>query len=126
MTTSDVRPRVGRPVVQSWSDTTTWAHALREFTRRNAGRHARLEVEDAALGPRTHERDDKILGVSYDPRARRVEIMPGDIEGGPRHHVRCIEGATCVDLLTGSSGRDLVLRIAHGYGREQTLLTLLN
>jgi len=116
----------GRPKLQSWADASAWAPALQEFTRRNAGRHARLEVDDRTLGPRTHERDDTILGVDYDPRGGRVEIMLGDIDGGPRHHLRSIEGVTGVDLLTGSSGRDLVLRIAHGRGRMQTLVTLVS
>lgn len=125
MTTIETRRQAGRPTVRTWIEPTAWARELQEFTRRNAGRRARLEVDDPALGAQTQERDDTILGVVYDPRDGGIQIMLGDIEGGDRHHVRSIGGVTSVDLLSGSSGRDLVLRIAHGHGRVQTLLTLL-
>ena len=115
-----------KPSVRTWRDAGEWRTALKEFTGRNAGRHVRLELDDPTLGAQTHERDATLLGVAYDPHDLRVEIMLGDIEGGRRHHTRSIGGVVSVDLLTGSSGRDLVLRIAHGHGRVQTLLTMLN
>lgn len=125
MTAIRMRPE-RKPSVRTWRDASEWGTALKEFTGRNAGRHVRLELDDPALGAQTQERDDTLLGVAYDPRDARVEIMLGDIEGGSRHHVRSIGGVVSVDLLTGSGGRDLVLRIAHGHGRVQTLLTMLN
>lgn len=114
-----------KPIVRTWRHAAEWTTALQEFTARNAGRHARLELDDPTFGAQTQERDDTILGVAYDPHDARVQIMLGDIDGGSRHHVRSIGGVVSVDLLTGGSGRDLVLRIAHGHGRVQTLLTLL-
>jgi Family of unknown function (DUF5335) len=126
MIASLIRPRECRPTIRSWGDPATWPLALEEFTRRNVGRRARLELDDPALGAQTQERDDTVLGVAYDPRDARLQIMLGDMDGGNRHHVRSIAGVTAVDLLTATSGRDLVLRIAHGHGRVQTLLTLLN
>jgi len=126
MMTVQMGRHAGRPVVHRWVDPCAWVSELREFTRRNAGRYARLEVDDPALSARTRQRDDTILGVIYDPHDARIGIMLGDVNGGNGYHVRFIRGVTSVDLLTGSSGRDLVLRIAHRHGRRQTLLTLLS
>jgi hypothetical protein len=120
-----MRQAPSRPTIRSWTDPGSWAAALEEFTRRNVGRRARLELDDPALGAQVQERDETVLGVAYDRQDARLQIMLGDIDGGNRHHMRSIGGVTAVDLLTASSGRDLVLRIAHGHGRVQTLLTLL-
>jgi len=99
---------------------------LEEFTTRNAGRRARLAIDDRGTAEETRERDDAILCVAYDPYGCRVDIVLGDLGNGGRHHVSSIGGVTSVDLLTGITGRDLVLRVAHGRGRVQTLLTLSN
>jgi hypothetical protein len=127
MTSTEVHQPLGRPTLHTWLEPATWVGALKEFTVRNVGRHARLEVDDPALGAPVQQRGDTVLGAAYDPLTRRVEITLAEAPaGGLRHHVRSIAGVTSVDLLTGSSGRDLMLRIAHAHGRGQTLLTLLN
>src|SRR5690606_23692387 len=43
-----------------------WAEELQEFTRRNAGRRASLEVNDPELGAQSQEHDYPFLGAAYD------------------------------------------------------------
>ena len=101
-----------------------WADVLTGFTRRNAGRHASLEVDDPDYGLMIQEHGYPLLGVAYDHNDKRVEIMLGDFEGTRRHLTRGISNVDAVDVLRDPNGRDRVLRLAHGRG--QTLLTLEN
>ncbi len=99
-----------------------WAAELFAFTKRNAGRRTSLEVDDPELGAQAQERNYPLLGVAYDHHDRQVEIMLGDFEGVRRHLTRGIAHVHSVNVLRDKSGRDIVLRIAHGDG--QTILTL--
>jgi nucleotide-binding universal stress UspA family protein len=101
---------------------TRWAEELTAFTRRNAGRHASLEVDDPDYGLLMQEHGYPLLGASYDHHDKRVEIMLGDLKGTRRHLTRGISNVHSVDVLRDVNGRDRVLRVAHGNG--QTLLTL--
>lgn len=103
---------------------TRWAEELTAFTKRNAGRHASLEVDDPDYGLMMQEHGYPLLGVAYDHHDKRVEIMLGDLEGTRRHLTRGISNVQSVDVLRDVGGRDRVLRVAHGRG--QTLLTLEN
>lgn len=98
-----------------------WSERLEEFTRRNAGSIATLEVIDPDLGAQVEEKGFPFVGASFDPRDGRVQIMVGDFDGD-RHLTRSIEGVTAVQVLRDRTGRDMLLRVAHGRG--QTLLTL--
>ncbi len=101
-----------------------WAEELTAFTRRNAGRRASLEVDDPDYGLLMQEHGYPLLGAAYDHHDKRVEIMLGDFEGTRRHLTRGISNVHSIDVLRDVSGRDRVLRVAHGRG--QTLLTLEN
>lgn len=101
-----------------------WPEVLAEFTKRNAGRRASLEVDDPDYGLLMQEHGYPLLGAAYDRHDRRVEIMLGDLEGTHRHLTRGISNVHSVDVLRDARGRDRVLRVAHGRG--QTLLTLEN
>jgi nucleotide-binding universal stress UspA family protein len=98
-----------------------WSERLEEFTRRNAGRIATLEVIDPDLGAQIEEKGFPFAGASFDPRDGRVQIMLGDLGDG-RHLTRSIGGLMAVQVLRDRRGRDMLLRVAHGRG--QTLLTL--
>lgn len=100
----------------------TWGSVLEEFTRRNAGRAATLEVDDPDVGAQTIHRGYPFLGAAWDRHDERVELMMGEQEG-TRHFTRGIPDVRSVDVLWDSHGRDAVLRIAHGSG--QTILTLV-
>ena len=97
-----------------------WAERLEEFTRRNAGRRATLEVIDPEIGAQVEEIGMPFTGAAFDPHDARVQLMFGDDRR--QHLSRNIPGITAVQLLRDRSGRDRILRVAHGRG--QTLLTL--
>ena len=100
-----------------------WAERLEEFTRRNVGRTATIEVIDLEIGAQIEEKGFPFVGASFDPRDGRVHIMMGGLSGSPsRHLTRSIAGITAIQVLRDRSGRDMLLRVAHGKG--QTLLTL--
>lgn len=99
-----------------------WSERLEEFTRRNASRGATLEVIDPDVGAQVEQRGFPFLGASFDPRDGRVQIMLGDARLHGRHLTRMISGVSAVQVLRDRSGRDVLLRVAHGRG--QTLLTL--
>jgi nucleotide-binding universal stress UspA family protein len=102
-----------------------WAERLEEFTRRNVGRMATLELIDPDIGAHVDEKGFPFVGASFDPRDGRVHIMlgePNNLNGKTRHLTRCISDATAIQVLRDRPGRDILLRVAHGRG--QTLLTL--
>jgi universal stress protein A len=99
-----------------------WAERLEEFTRRNAGRRGTLEEIHPEIGAHVQEKHAVFAGVSFDPRDGRVIIMFGPVGAVDQHFSRSIAGITAVQMLRDRTGRDLLLRVAHGRG--QTLLTL--
>ena len=100
-----------------------WAERLEEFTRRNVGRTATVEVIDPEIGAQVEEKGFPFVGASFDGRAGRVHIMMGGLSANPNQHLtRSIDGITAIQVLRDRSGRDMLLRVAHGNG--QTLLTL--
>lgn len=104
-------------------DRTEWRLALDGFWRRNDGRPAVVEVDDPEVGAQPMARGCTLLGASYDPHGRRAELEFGDASDGSRHFTRTMADVRSVSVLTGSDGRDLALRVEHGYG--QTLVTFL-
>jgi nucleotide-binding universal stress UspA family protein len=109
------------PKVTTQFSSYEWAERLEEFSRRNIGRVATLEVIDPEIGAQVEERKVPFAGASFDPRDARVHLMFGDAANG-RHLTRSVGGVTAIQTLRDRSGKDLFLRVAHGRG--QTLLTL--
>jgi nucleotide-binding universal stress UspA family protein len=99
-----------------------WAERLEEFTRRNASRITTLEIIDPELGAQTAQKGFPFVGASYDIKNGIVYLMLGDANDSGGHLTHAITGVTAMQVLRDRSGRDLVLRVAHGRG--QTLLTL--
>jgi hypothetical protein len=99
-----------------------WSARLREFSRRNAGRATRLEIDHDELGAQWQEVALTLRGVDFDARSGRIEIMLDDGERLGAHLTHSIRSATEVSVLTAADGADSVLRIAHPGG--QSLLTL--
>lgn len=98
-----------------------WARRLEQFTQRNAARRCMVEIDDPSFGAQLQCVDYPLLGVAYDRRDRRVEIMLGERESG-NHITKSIGDVSAIDVVEGGGGRDRVLRISHGQG--QTLLTI--
>jgi hypothetical protein len=99
-----------------------WAAALDEFSRRNVGCEASLEIDDPELGAQTQDSGYPFVGATFDRNDDRVEIMLGELGAGKRHVTRSIGDLKSIDILRAPNGRDAMLRVAHGGG--QTLLTL--
>ena len=102
-------------------DRSDWPRSLAEFTRQNAGRTSRLEIDDPEIGAQPVEEGLPLRGVTYDPADDRVEIMLGDQKSGARHLTHSVAHPERLDVAA-SDPRHAVLRIVHGTG--QTLLTV--
>ena len=93
-----------------------WAVALDGFTRRNAGRSVMLEVDDPEAGARVTGHGYALMGVTYEPGARRVEIMVGQ-PGQPLQHVtRSVLHPDAIAMTTTLNGGGEILDIRHGRG----------
>jgi nucleotide-binding universal stress UspA family protein len=101
-------------------DPKLWSATLREFTSRNAGRIANLEVDDPEIGALVEASNYPLLGVDYDHRDNCLTISLGHTHGLARHLSRTITNPRTVSVFN-VNGRDAALSIAHNGG--QTLLT---
>jgi nucleotide-binding universal stress UspA family protein len=100
-----------------------WAQKLNDFSRRNAGRRGRLEIDDPALGAQVEMTGYQFLGAAYDSPSRRAQLMFGSMAGAQPHLVRGISNIKSVEVLSaGSDDWDTALSIVSGDG--QTLLVL--
>jgi nucleotide-binding universal stress UspA family protein len=99
----------------------SWTVQLDEFTRRNRGRQATVEVDDLDFGAQVLESGYGFEGASYDEHDEHVELMLSGAGDPLRHVTRSIGGDKWLAIGTDADGRDLALRIDHGAG--QTLLT---
>lgn len=98
-----------------------WPQLLKEFSRRNAGRRTRLQIDDAEIGAQWSQLELHFRGAAYEPRYVRVELMMSD--GSLSDHLtHSVEAVTQLDVQQDASGRDAVLRL--GYPGGQTLLFL--
>ncbi len=100
--------------------TTMWEPTLKRFTTRNAGRRVVLEIDDPEIGALVEVASYPLLGVDYDHRDGRIDIMLGDFRGGQRHLTRSIPKPDSLSVLS-IGGTDIALSVAHDSG--QTLLT---
>ncbi len=100
--------------------TTMWEPTLKRFTTRNAGRRVVLEIDDPEIGALVEVASYPLLGVDYDHRDGRIDILLGDFRGGQRHLTRSIPKPDSLSVLS-IGGTDIALSVAHDSG--QTLLT---
>ena len=98
-----------------------WSSVLVEFSRNNAGRRARLEIDDEAIGAQTEMSGYRFQGASYERDSDRVTLMFGSGQAGGPHLERGITQVRSIEVLSSrKSGADLALAIGHDGG--QTLL----
>ena len=119
--TSNITGKLEQPVTLTSYDPTMWPSQLKQFTQRNAGRHATLEVDGGAIGAMLQVVDLPFIGADYDHRDGRVDILLGDFTGSDRHFSRSISSPDSISILKGSNDRDSVLCVSYEGG--QTLLT---
>ena len=98
-----------------------WAGALDGFTHRNTGRRATVEVDDPEIGAQMLGRG-ALVGVTYDPRDRRVEIMVGDADRTQRHFMHSIPKVESIGMTADERGRTEVLELRHGRGHTLVLV----
>lgn len=112
-------PRAGTDSQTAWHESTqashvpraAWPDAIREFSRRNAGKPATLVVQHAYTGPRVQAHGHPLLDVSHDSTDGSVLIVLG--EDGSRYHLsHRIPGVWSVEMLEDEAKPETVLRIS--------------
>jgi nucleotide-binding universal stress UspA family protein len=98
-----------------------WGQALDGFTHRNTGRRATIEVDDPEIGAQMLGRGS-LVGVTYDPHDRRVEIMVGDADRTQRHFMHSIPKVESIAVTTDDRSRSEVLELRHGRGHTLVLV----
>jgi nucleotide-binding universal stress UspA family protein len=100
-----------------------WAGKLDDFSRRNAGRRGRLEVDDPAVGAQVEMTGYRFLGAVYDSPSKRAQLMFGSTEQGGPHLVRGVSNIKSIEILPERGEKaDRALSIVSDDG--QTLLVL--
>ncbi|MCJ7627724.1 MAG: universal stress protein [Longimicrobiales bacterium] len=95
----------------SLTELRSWAKELNDFTKANAGRRTTLEVDEPELGLQECGRNFPLLGVDYDPKMDRVDIMlgrSGTVEG---HLTHSIPAPQDIRITRGEGGRAEALHI---------------
>jgi hypothetical protein len=98
-----------------------WTDALNDFTRRNAGRPATIEVDDPEIGAQMLGRG-ALVGVTYDPHDRRIEIMVGDAHRARRHLMHSIPKVESIAMTTDEHSASEALELRHGRGHTLVLI----
>jgi nucleotide-binding universal stress UspA family protein len=98
-----------------------WTDALNDFTRRNAGRRATIEIDDPEIGAQMLGRG-ALVGVTYDPHDRRVEIMVGDAHRARRHLMHSIPKVESIAMTTDEHSASEALELRHGRGHTLVLI----
>ena len=98
-----------------------WTGALNDFTRRNAGRRATIEVDDPDIGAQMLGRG-ALVGVTYDPHDRRVEIMVGDAHRARRHLMHSIPKVESIAMTSDDHSASEALELRHGRGHTLVLI----
>ena len=99
-----------------------WGEALDEFTHRNMGRRATIEVDDPEIGAQMLGRG-ALMGVTYDRHDRRVEIMVGDAHRARRHLMHSIPRVESIAMTADDRGTLEALELRHGRGHTLVLVT---
>jgi hypothetical protein len=82
-----------------------------------------MEIDDLELGAQAQAVEFPFVGIDYDHRDDRVEILLGERAGRSAHLTRSVAAPTAIDILEGKAGNALALRVVNGGGA--TLLTFL-
>jgi len=98
-----------------------WTEALDEFTRRNKGRRVSIEVDDPEVGAQMLGHG-ALVGVTYDPHDRRVEIMVGDAHRTRRHLMHSIQDVKSIAMTADERGGSEALELRHGHGQTLVLV----
>lgn len=114
-------PRVTMPDASTvvTTDPGKWGAMLQEFTLRNSGRVANLEIDDPDIGALVEATNYPFIGADYDHRDKRLTLTLGHTHGADGHLTRTIANPANVAILS-IAGADTALSVSHDGG--QTLL----
>lgn len=114
-------PRVTMPDASTvvTTDPGKWGAMLQEFTLRNSGRVANLEIDDPEIGALVEATNYPFIGADYDHRDKRLTLTLGHTHGADGHLTRTIANPANVAILS-IAGADTALSVSHDGG--QTLL----
>lgn len=115
------QPTLAPGDTETVTDRQQWPTRLMNFNRRNVGRRASLEIDDFDFGAQLQLTGYPLLGVEYDHRSGKLDLMLGDARPSPRHLQHGIPSPESLSILVGADGRDSALSIA--YPRGYALLT---
>jgi nucleotide-binding universal stress UspA family protein len=100
-----------------------WAATLDAFTRRNTGRSVMLEVADREHGTHVAGHGYALVGVTYEPTQRCIEIMVGDAQAPLRHLTRSVRDPDAITIARTPGDRGEMLDIRHGSGHTVVVVT---
>lgn len=106
-------------------DRGTWKEYLTDFSKRNEGKPARLEVIDPELGSQELARQLPLIGVTFEPEGSEAGsvgiIFGGDSAEDPRHLEHVAEDASrIVPIGTHNVEDGIVIESGNG---TRTILT---
>jgi hypothetical protein len=94
-----------------------WAGVLAAASARSAGRQVTLEEDDPAIGAQIQASGFVLMGIDYDKRTKRVDVMLGRSSGPGPHLTRTIDNVGTIAFKADPAGRDQAIEIQHGNGR---------
>ena len=100
-----------------------WAAELQAFARRNQHRRTTMEIDDPSLGAQIQESGFTLMGATYDPHDRRVELMFDRPASVREHFTRSIGEVRSVAVTTSADEQDGALCVVTDHG--SVLLTFL-
>lgn len=98
-----------------------WGGGLDAFTKRNAGRRIAIEVDDPDIGARMLG-SGALIGATYDPHDRRVEIALGDPHQARRHLMHSIENVDYIAFDADERSNTETVEIWHDGGQTLVLV----
>jgi nucleotide-binding universal stress UspA family protein len=101
-----------------------WAEELEAFARRNQLRRTSLEIDDRSLGAQVQESGYALIGATYDPHDRCVELMFERPDRERDHFSRSIGRVRNVAVTSATEQGDGALCIETQHG--SALLTFLD
>lgn len=110
------------PRTEVYASADEWAEPVVAFSRRNAGRVARLEVDTEVMGTQQSVAGTPLRAVDFERGANALHVIFATPGREASHFVHTIEGPTSVAVYRDDDGTDVALRVMHEGG--YTLLTL--
>ncbi|HYD51566.1 MAG TPA: universal stress protein [Gemmatimonadaceae bacterium] len=103
-------------MTETLHDRARWLTELLRFTERNAGRIARVEIDDPRLGAQVVAHRFPFRSVDFDWRDDAVEVMLGGTDERS-HATHVVRAPASISIQRTPDGRDAVLRVEKEEGQ---------